>query len=62
MLFFWAGCGGSLLVINLDTRMSLAYVMNRIAEPSGIGGDQLMGDRRANGILAPVYRCVSRRS
>jgi CubicO group peptidase (beta-lactamase class C family) len=34
---FWGGWGGSLAVIDLDARLSVAYVMNRMA--SGLVGD-----------------------
>lgn len=35
--FFWGGWGGSIAVIDLDTRTSFAYVMNRMA--AGTEGD-----------------------
>lgn len=34
---FWGGWGGSIAVIDLETRTSVAYVMNKMA--TGIGGD-----------------------
>ncbi|MGO9560035.1 MAG: serine hydrolase domain-containing protein [Acidimicrobiales bacterium] len=34
---FWGGWGGSVIVIDLDTRLSVAYVMNRME--SGLVGD-----------------------
>jgi CubicO group peptidase (beta-lactamase class C family) len=34
---FWGGWGGSITVVDLDTRTSFAYVMNRMA--SGLAGD-----------------------
>ncbi len=42
--FFWGGWGGSLAIIDLDARASVAYVMNRMEA-------DLMGDRRG-GVLA----------
>ncbi|MBW2280351.1 MAG: beta-lactamase family protein, partial [Deltaproteobacteria bacterium] len=35
--FFWGGWGGSLAIIDLDARVSIAYVMNRME--SGVAGD-----------------------
>ncbi len=37
--FFWGGWGGSIAVIDLDLRLSVAYVMNKMA-------DNLVGDLR----------------
>ena len=34
---FWGGWGGSLAVIDLDTRLTIAYVMNKMG--SGTTGD-----------------------
>ncbi len=45
---FWGGWGGSLAVIDLDARMSVAYVMNRMAT-------DLMGDPRGTGIATAAY-------
>lgn len=50
--FFWGGWGGSLAVIDLDSQMSFAYVMNRMA-PS------LVGDTRAAGILMAAHMAVA---
>lgn len=35
--FFWGGWGGSLIVVDLDARLSFAYVMNKMR--SGLTGD-----------------------
>ncbi|MBS1847673.1 MAG: beta-lactamase family protein, partial [Actinobacteria bacterium] len=35
--FFWGGWGGSITVIDLDSQLSVAYVMNRMA--NGMAGD-----------------------
>ena len=49
--FFWGGWGGSLAIIDLDARVSIAYVMNRM-EPD------LMGDRRGGDVAASVYESL----
>lgn len=49
--FYWAGWGGSLAVIDLDHRMSIAYVMNRMYPT-------LVGDMRSAGILLAAYGSV----
>ncbi|HLI44657.1 MAG TPA: serine hydrolase domain-containing protein [Acidimicrobiales bacterium] len=35
--YFWGGWGGSIIVVDLDTRMAVSYVMNRME--SGLVGD-----------------------
>jgi CubicO group peptidase (beta-lactamase class C family) len=45
---FWGGWGGSIVLVDLDTRMTVAYVMNRML-------DQGMGDARALGIVMAAY-------
>ena len=49
---FWGGWGGSLTVIDLDARMTFAYVMNKMAEGT-------TDDRRATTILAAVYSALA---
>ncbi|MGI8762704.1 MAG: serine hydrolase domain-containing protein [Ilumatobacteraceae bacterium] len=49
---FWGGWGGSLAVIDLDAKMSFAYVMNRM-------GDGTLGDLRAAGPLLAVHATVT---
>jgi CubicO group peptidase (beta-lactamase class C family) len=49
--FFWGGWGGSLAVIDLDARVSIAYVMNRM-EPN------LMGDPRGAGIVKAAFESL----
>ena len=45
---FWGGLGGSLCVLDFDSRMSVAYVMNRMAaEP--------LGDVRGRSIIEAAY-------
>jgi CubicO group peptidase (beta-lactamase class C family) len=36
---FWGGWGGSMVVVDLDARMTVAYVMNRMLDPTA-GGDE----------------------
>ena len=50
--FFWGGWGGSLAVIDLDARASIAYVMNRMEA-------DLMGDRRGGGIALAAFKSLS---
>lgn len=45
---FWGGWGGSLAIIDLDARMSIAYVMNRMAP-------ELMGDTRGGELATAAY-------
>ena len=45
---FWGGWGGSLVVIDLDARLSVSYVMNRM-------GEGTTGDDRGIGILMGAY-------
>jgi CubicO group peptidase (beta-lactamase class C family) len=45
---FWGGWGGSLAVIDLDARVSFAYVMNRM-------GEGTVGDMRAGSLLLATY-------
>jgi len=49
--FFWGGWGGSLAVIDLDARASIAYVMNRMAP-------DLMGDRRGARVVKSAYQSL----
>jgi CubicO group peptidase (beta-lactamase class C family) len=46
--FFWGGWGGSLVVIDLDARLSFSYVMNRMSSST-------MGDTRAFRPAAALY-------
>lgn len=48
---FWGGWGGSIAVIDLDARLSIAYVMNRMA-----GG--LVGDVRGAMLVFAAYQSV----
>ncbi len=50
--FFWGGWGGSLAVIDLDARVSIAYAMNRMEA-------DLMGDLRGGTIAGAVYAALA---
>jgi CubicO group peptidase (beta-lactamase class C family) len=50
--FFWGGWGGSLAIIDLDARVSIAYVMNRMEA-------DLMGDRRGGLIAMAAYQSLA---
>ena len=49
--FFWGGWGGSLAVIDLDARMSVGYVMNRMAA-------DLLGDPRGGLCALAAYKAI----
>ncbi|TVR25505.1 MAG: class A beta-lactamase-related serine hydrolase [Ilumatobacter sp.] len=49
---FWGGWGGSLAVIDLDARMSVAYVMNKM-------GEGTTGDLRGAGILLAAHTALA---
>lgn len=49
---FWASWGGSIVLVDLDARMAVAYVMNQMI-------DEGLGDDRAFMILAAVYEGLS---
>lgn len=48
---YWGGWGGSIAVNDLDARMTMAYVMNRM-------GEGTVGDDRAHNILRAVYESI----
>lgn len=48
---FWGGWGGSVIVMDLDRRMTFSYMMNKMA--SGI-----IGSPRAEAYLAPAYAAL----
>jgi CubicO group peptidase (beta-lactamase class C family) len=50
--FFWGGWGGSLAIIDLDARLSIAYVMNRMEA-------NLMGDPRGVSLAMAAFGSVS---
>ena len=45
---FWAGWGGSVVIIDQDARMTIAYVMNRMA-------NSLTGDTRSGSLILAAY-------
>lgn len=49
---FWGGWGGSLVVNDLDRRMTFAYVMNRM-------GDGTVGDLRGGALLLAAYGALA---
>jgi CubicO group peptidase (beta-lactamase class C family) len=49
---FWGGWGGSVAIIDLDARMSFAYVMNRM-------GEGTTGDERGLGLLLATYMSMA---
>ena len=49
---FWGGWGGSLVVVDLDARMSVAYVMNRM-------GEGTVGDTRGVSVAFAAYAALS---
>lgn len=49
---FWGGWGGSLVVNDLDARMTFAYVMNRM-------GEGTTGDERAAGLLMAAFGAMA---
>ena len=50
--FYWGGWGGSIAVIDLDTRASIAYVMNKMAT-------DLLGDRRGITVLFAAHQALA---
>ena len=49
--FFWGGWGGSLIVVDLDAKLSWAYVMNKMSAG-------LTGDARGTGLAAALYAAL----
>ena len=48
---FWGGWGGSVIIVDLDRRMTIAYMMNRME-----GG--LLGDPRGEGLVVAAYAAL----
>jgi CubicO group peptidase (beta-lactamase class C family) len=48
---FWGGWGGSLVINDLENRLTIAYVMNRM-------GEGTTGDDRGIGIVFAAYASV----
>jgi CubicO group peptidase (beta-lactamase class C family) len=51
---FWGGWGGSIVVVDLDARMVVAYVMNKM-------GEGTLGDDRGRSIVGAAYAALARR-
>jgi len=49
--FFWGGWGGSLIVVDLDAKLSFAYVMNKMSST-------VMGDTRVTGPATALYMAI----
>ncbi len=49
---FWGGWGGSLVVVDLDARLVVAYVMNRM-------GEGTLGDARGASLVAATYASLA---
>ena len=49
--FFWGGWGGSLIVVDLDAKLSFAYVMNKMSAT-------VMGDTRTTGPARALYMAI----
>lgn len=50
---YWGGWGGSAIIVDLDRRMTIAYMMNRMDEG-------LLGDRRSERLITAAYDAVGR--
>ncbi|MFB7457077.1 serine hydrolase domain-containing protein [Streptomyces sp. NPDC056188] len=48
---FWVGRGGSIVMMDLDRRVTFAYTMNRL-------GDGLLGSERTHGYIRHVYEAL----
>ncbi len=49
--FFWAGYGGSIVIVDLDAKMSISYVMNKMVAT-------LSGDPRSERLINAVYNSL----
>lgn len=49
---FWGGWGGSLIIVDLDARMTVAFVMNRM-------GEGTLGDDRGATVLLAAYGALA---
>jgi CubicO group peptidase (beta-lactamase class C family) len=50
---FWVGRGGSIVMMDLDRRVTFAYTMNRV-------GDGILGSERTHTYLRQVYEVLER--
>ena len=53
---FWGGWGGSMVLVDLDARMTVSYVMNQMLDQGTLGDD------RALIIMLAAYEGLSARS
>lgn len=49
--FFWGGWGGSIIIVDLDAKMSIAYVMNKMTS-------SLTGDPRSERLIEAVFESI----
>ncbi|TRW89137.1 beta-lactamase family protein [Mycolicibacterium sp. 018/SC-01/001] len=49
---FWGGWGGSMLIVDLDRKITISYVMNRM-------GSDLLGSSRAAAYVTALYRALT---
>jgi CubicO group peptidase (beta-lactamase class C family) len=52
---WWAGAGGSVVVIDMDARLCMAYVMNRMR-------NAIVGDERSGRLVSAVYDSLGPRA
>jgi CubicO group peptidase (beta-lactamase class C family) len=50
--FYWGGWGGSMIILDLDRRLTISYMMNKMA-PGILGSD------RADAYVSAVYDALS---
>jgi CubicO group peptidase (beta-lactamase class C family) len=50
-LFYWGGYGGSVVIVDLDEKMSIAYVMNKMVAT-------LTGDPRSENLITALYQAL----
>jgi CubicO group peptidase (beta-lactamase class C family) len=57
---YWGGAGGSSLTMDLDHKMSIAYVMNQMQNPTRdeIKNNRFKNDSRANNLVEKVYEIL----
>ena len=49
---FWGGWGGSLISVDTDSNLTIAYMMNKM-------GDGLVGDARGAALIGATYRALA---
>ncbi|MHA2185963.1 MAG: serine hydrolase domain-containing protein, partial [Promethearchaeota archaeon] len=57
---YWGGWGGSVTIMDLDAKLSISYVMNkmRIQAPEETRKNKFSSDSRANQIVSAVYEAL----